>query len=115
MGMDLICPMKGICTDGHERADVKEHRIDGCCKPIAGLSGRIRPVETVPGCTAKRDCPGACDGKGCVHLGSPGASLAEGDSEVVMVFHDEAIVDANEGHHWGTKGDGFAARRRDNR
>jgi len=89
MGMDLICPQKGVYKDGHERADIKQCRIDGYCKPIDALGRRIRPVETVPGCTAKRDCAGKCAGKGCVRLGSLGADLSEGDSEVVMVFHDE--------------------------
>ena len=85
LGMDLVCPKKGIYKDGHERADIKAHRIEEHCKPVAAMSSRIRPVQAVAGCEAKRGC--ACNGKGCVELGP--ATLSEGNSEVVMVFHDE--------------------------
>ena len=86
LGMDLVCPKKGLYKDGHERLDIKTYRIDEHCTPIAAMMGsRIRPVQAVAGCKAKRDC--ACAGKGCVELGP--VTLSEGDSEVVMVFHDE--------------------------
>ena len=93
LGMELIEPKKGIYKDGHERADVVEYRINSYCKPIAAMGSRIRPVQAVAECEAKMSC--ACNGKGCVELGA--ATLSQNDSEIVMVFHDEAIVGANEG------------------
>ena len=95
LGMDLVCPKKGTCKDGHERADIKACRIEEHCKPIAAMSSRIRPVQAVAGCEAKRGC--ACNGKGCVELGP--ATLSQGNSEVIanmiMVFHGEVSTD-----HW---------------
>lgn len=104
MGMTLICTKKGIYKDGHERADVVEHRQKTHCKRVKDLLPRMRKVEAPASCSGKLDC--ACAGKGCVELSQIAANAG---SEVVPVYHDEVICAANEGRtsHWGQKGDRF--------
>ena len=95
---------QGIYKDGHDRADVRAFKNDVYLPQLETLGPRIRRVAGKAACTAATSCE--CAGKGCVELTAPDASAGP---EVVPCYHDECVVQANEGRltYWGTVGDRF--------